>query len=94
MLTINEYFSGTVKSISFSSPESPATVGVISSGEYEFGTSQIEIMSILTGTLFVALPGSTEFLPYVGGQSFTVQAGKKFRVRAEKDVAYLCRYFD
>lgn len=93
MLKVNEYFSGNVKSVAFSAPESPATVGVIAPGEYEFGTSQTEIMSVLTGTLWVKLPDSDSFLPYVGGQSFTVVAGKKFRVRADKDVAYLCRYF-
>jgi purine/pyrimidine-nucleoside phosphorylase len=93
MLKVNEYFSGNVKSISFASLESQATIGVISPGEYEFSTSQTEIMSILTGTLYVSL-GSSSFLPYIGGQSFTVPAGQKFKVKAEKDVAYLCRYFD
>jgi purine/pyrimidine-nucleoside phosphorylase len=93
MLTVNEYFEGKVKSIGFQALESKATVGVIQAGEFEFGTSQTEIMSVLTGTLFVKLPGETNFLPYIAGQSFTVAAGNKFQVKCDGDVSYLCRYF-
>ncbi|HBF94201.1 MAG TPA: hypothetical protein DDX13_11120, partial [Marinobacter adhaerens] len=35
MLKVNEYFDGKAKSISFQTSTLPATVGVISPGEYE-----------------------------------------------------------
>ena len=48
MLKVNEYFEGNVKSISLTTGEGPATVGVMAKGSYEFGTSQKEIMIVTT----------------------------------------------
>jgi len=49
MFSVNEYFEGQVKSISFTTKEGPATIGVMAQGEYEFGTKNKEIMTIITG---------------------------------------------
>ena len=46
MFKVNEYFDGTVKSIAFDMTAGPATIGVMAAGEYEFGTSQLEIMHV------------------------------------------------
>ena len=54
MLKVNEYFGGTVKSIALKNHEGVATVGVMEEGEYEFGTSSIEHMTITSG-----VPGTT-----------------------------------
>ena len=35
MLKVNEYFDGKAKSIAFQSDDLPATIGVISPGEYD-----------------------------------------------------------
>ena len=58
MFKVNEYFDGKVKSIAFTSPEGPATVGVMAVGEYEFGTASVEIMSVISGAMEVKLPGA------------------------------------
>ena len=64
MLKVNEYFEGNVKSISLTTSEGPATVGVMAKGSYEFGTSQKEIMIVTTGVLKVKLPGQAEWKTY------------------------------
>lgn len=92
MIKTNEYFNGNVKSLSLAMSDGPATVGVIAPGEYEFGTSSKEIMSVVAGTLEVLLPGSTSWQKYPQGKAFEVATGQKFKVRAEADVAYLCLY--
>ncbi|MGA2680157.1 MAG: pyrimidine/purine nucleoside phosphorylase [Sedimentisphaerales bacterium] len=51
MFKVNEYFNGNVKSIGFKNTQCPATIGVIAPGEYEFGTSTVEIMTVITGKL-------------------------------------------
>jgi len=61
MLKVNEYFGGNVKSIAVENEEGVATVGVMEAGEYEFGTSTIEIMTITGGTLDVMLPGESQW---------------------------------
>jgi hypothetical protein len=92
MLKINDYFEGRVKSIAFQAAGGAATVGVIASGEFEFGTSTREIMTVISGVLSVSLPDAGAWRDYRAGETFTVEKDKKFRVRAAADAAYLCLY--
>jgi uncharacterized protein YaiE (UPF0345 family) len=92
MLKVNSYFDDQVKSISFQGETLPATVGVISAGEYTFQTSQHETMNIVSGALHVQLPNTVEWCNYVSGESFQIAADKEFSVKASDDVAYLCTY--
>jgi len=92
MFKVNEYFDGHVKSLAFQSAGGPATIGVMAPGEYEFGTSTVEIMTVVSGTLTVKLPGSEAWTAYKAGASFTVEAGKKFQLKVAADAAYLCLY--
>ncbi len=92
MLKVNEYFYGTVKSISFSNEEGNATVGVMEPGEYEFNTTSIEYMTIISGALSVLLPGADEWKIYGKGETFTVPANKKFQLEVAEQTAYCCFY--
>jgi len=92
MFKVNEYFDGKVKSLAFNSTEGPATVGVMAPGEYEFGTSTVEVMTVLSGVLTVKLPESEAWKDYRAGETFTVAAGKKFQLKVAADAAYLCLY--
>jgi hypothetical protein len=92
MFKVNEYFDGKVKSIAFTSPEGPATVGVMAPGEYEFGTSSVEIMSVISGAMDIQLPGSDAWKTIQAGESFEVAAKVKFGVRMQVETAYLCLY--
>ena len=92
MFDVNEYFDGNVKSIAFKGEKLPSTVGVMAPGEYEFGTSQNEVMTVISGALTVKLPGETEFKTYTSGSSFNVAANQSFDVKVEQDTAYLCTY--
>ena len=92
MFKVNEYFDGKVKSLAFQAAEGPATIGVMAAGDYEFGTSTVEIMTVVSGTLTVKLPGETAWKDYPAGRGFTVAAGKKFQLKVAADTAYLCLY--
>ena len=92
MFKVNEYFDGTVKSIAFTQAEGKATIGVMAPGEYEFGTSTIEIMTVISGTLSILQPGETEWKTYNKFESFEVAKDVKFRVKCTKDIPYLCLY--
>ncbi len=92
MFKVNEYFEGRVTSIAFQSADCPATVGVMAEGEYEFGTSKLEIMTVVSGKLTVKLPDRTDWQEFPAGSSFTVPAGRKFQLRVAEDSAYLCLY--
>jgi len=92
MFKTNEYYDGNVKSISLETQDGPATIGVMAAGEYNFGTSTIEHMTVTSGQLFVMLPGETEWKSYKPFETFIVAKGVTFKVKAESDSAYLCLY--
>ena len=92
MLKVNEYFGGTVKSIGFESATGPATVGVMVPGEYEFGTSSLEIMHVISGSLLVKLPGTNAWKDFGPGSRFEVAANSKFQLKVAVATAYLCEY--
>ena len=92
MPSVNSYFDDKVTSIAFQTATLPATVGVMEIGEYEFGTSEFETMSVVSGALTVKLPESSEWQTFAAGQQFTIEADKKFQVKVEVETAYLCTY--
>ncbi|MBF0194146.1 MAG: pyrimidine/purine nucleoside phosphorylase [Magnetococcales bacterium] len=92
MLEVNEYFNGTVKSIAFQTETLPATVGVMAPGEYEFGTSQKETMTVVSGALTVKLPGADSWQTFSQNKSFQVEANEKFQLKVTVATAYLCTY--
>ena len=92
MFKTNEYFDGKVKSIAFEMPEGPATSGVMAAGEYEFGTSTVEYMTVTSGVLRVKLPGSAEYKDFNQGETFIVPANEKFQLIVPADASYLCLY--
>ncbi len=92
MFPVNEYFDGKVKSIAFQSETLPATVGVMAPGDYEFGTSKKETMTVVSGALTVKLPGADAWRTFEPGQSFVVSANAKFQLKVAVDTAYLCIY--
>ena len=92
MFKVNSYFDGQVTSIAFQGEQLPATVGVMAAGEYEFGTSQHEVMTVISGALTVLLPGQTDWQLFSSGSVFEVPAHSKFQVKATTDTAYLCTY--
>lgn len=92
MLSTNEYFDGQVKSIGFQTATLPATVGVMAIGEYEFGTSEKEVMTVVSGALTVMLPGANEWKTFNAGDAFTVEAKQKFQLKVNVETAYFCTY--
>lgn len=92
MFKVNNYFEGKVTSLAFNPGNGPATVGVMAPGEYEFGTSSVEHMTVVSGLLTVKLPNSTEWKDFGAGTTFIVPKDSKFQLKVKVDTAYLCEY--
>lgn len=92
MFNVNEYFEGKVKSIAYMTSEGNATIGVMAAGEYEFGTSTVEYMTITSGTMDVLLPGESEWKTYKEFETFIVEKDVKFKVKVNGDTSYRCLY--
>ncbi len=92
MINVNEYFDGKVKSLALENNEGAVTCGVMLAGEYEFATSTVEYMTIVSGKLTVQLPGETEWKDYKPFETFIVDKDKRFKVKVEETTAYKCLY--
>lgn len=92
MFKTNEYFDGQVKSIAFNTKDGEATLGVMAAGEYEFGTSTVEYMTVTSGEMNVKLPGKEEWKVYSEFETFIVDKDVKFKVKVDSDTSYRCLY--
>jgi len=92
MFNVNEYFGGKVKSLAFHTGNESATIGVMAAGEYEFGTSTEEYMTVVSGAMQVMLPGETQWKIYHPFETFFVPKDVKFKVKMDSETAYLCLY--
>ena len=92
MLQVNEYFDGKVKSINTSNSKGNATAGVIEEGEYEFGTSTVEFMTVTHGEMDILIQGENEWKTFGVNETFRVEKNSSFKVIAKESVSYICRY--
>ena len=90
----NVYFDGNVTSRSIIFADgSRKTLGVMLPGEYEFNTSEKEIMEIIAGDLVcILLPGSAEWRAVRDGETFEVAVDSSFKLRVRKLTDYCCSY--
>ena len=92
MFNVNEYFDGKVKSLGFENKDGAVTIGVMAAGEYEFGTSTVEYMTVTSGRMTVMLPRETVWKTYNEYETFVVEKDTKFQVRVDESTAYKCVY--
>ena len=89
----NVYFDGNVTSRSIIFADgSRKTLGIMLPGDYEFNTSEKEIMEILAGDLDVLLPGANEWRAVRGGEKFEVGANSSFKLRVSSLTDYCCSF--
>ncbi|MBP7736626.1 MAG: pyrimidine/purine nucleoside phosphorylase [Spirochaetes bacterium] len=89
----NIYFNGGVTSRTVLFPDgSKKTLGVMLPGEYEFNTSDKEIMEIFSGDMDVMLPGAGTWKTVKGGESFDVPANSKFQLKVKSISDYCCSF--
>lgn len=89
----NVYFDGNVTSRSIIFADgSKKSLGIMLPGEYEFNTSEKEIMEIFSGDLDVLLPGADEWGAIKDGETFVVPPQSKFKLRVKRLTDYCCSF--
>src|SRR5512135_2104060 len=89
----NVYFEGKVTSRTVLFGDgSKKTLGVMLPGEYEFNTSDKEVMEIISGELEVLIKGEPDWKTVKGGESFEVPANSKFGLKVRKVTDYCCSF--
>ncbi|KOO04859.1 pyrimidine/purine nucleoside phosphorylase [Vibrio nereis] len=92
MIKVNSYFEDSVKSLGFAQGEEQSSVGVMTAGEYTFGTAAPERMTVVKGEMIVKLAGENDWVTYQAGESFNVEGDSSFELRLPVTTAYLCEY--
>ncbi|MAI42044.1 MAG: hypothetical protein CMP95_06275 [Gammaproteobacteria bacterium] len=92
MFDVNQYFEGRVTSVAFQTSTLPATIGVMKPGEYTFNTNAIETITVVSGSLVVQLPESSEWRTFNVDDHFIVATDKAFNLQVTEETAYLCTY--
>ncbi len=89
----NVYFDGKVTSRTIIFADgSKKTLGVMLPGEYEFNTTDKEIMEIMSGELGVLFSGEKSWKTIRAGESFEVPAKSTFRLRVKTISDYCCSF--
>jgi uncharacterized protein YaiE (UPF0345 family) len=89
----NVYFDGKVTSRTVLFEDgSKKTLGIMQPGEYEFSTSDRELMEIILGELSVLLPGESEWQEIKAGESFEVEGNSKFKMKVKTLTDYCCSF--
>jgi purine/pyrimidine-nucleoside phosphorylase len=89
----NVYFGGQVTSrtVKFSDG-STKTLGIMMPGDYEFNTSEKELMEILAGEVQIQLPGQGDWRTVGAGDSFEVAGQSSFKIKVTALADYCCSY--
>jgi len=88
----NIYFDGKCVSHTVTLPDGVRkSVGVILPSTLRFDLSTKEIMEVVEGTAHVRINGQAE-KAFTTGQSWIVEAGGYFVIRAEQPVHYVCHF--
>jgi len=89
----NVYFDGKVVSRTITLQDgSVKTLGYMMPGEYDFNTAAAEVMEILDGQLDVLLPGSSDWLAVIGGESFDIPENSNFQLKVHQAADYCCSF--
>ncbi len=88
----NIYYDGKVTSRTVNlSDGTTQSLGIMLPGEYTFGTSQAEIMEMLSGELDIRLPGE-DWKTLNTPETFNVPANSSFDLKIKTVTDYCCSY--
>jgi len=87
----NSYFEGKVQSLGLDTEKGNATVGVMKKGTYQFSTSTVETIIVVSGVMNIKLING-EWTKYTEQEKFEVPANSKFDIVCDRDAAYICYY--
>jgi uncharacterized protein YaiE (UPF0345 family) len=89
----NIYFSGKVTSRTLVFPDgSKKNLGIMQPGEYEFNTTEKELMEIISGEIEVLVGGDSQWQRFHEGQAFEVEENSSFRIKVNTLTDYCCSF--
>lgn len=92
MYELRKYHGDKVQSLTYEDNTIAFSVGIISEGEYQFGSIKKEIFNVTLGSISSWVEGNESWKEYLKGDSFTIPSQKNFKLRVEGISSYICFY--
>lgn len=92
MYELKKYHGDRVMSLTYDTEDQSFSIGIISPGEYQFGSIRREIFTVTSGKIMSWVEGNGEWKSCGPGQSFVIPEYKNFKLRVENVSTYICYY--
>lgn len=92
MYELRTYHGDKVQSLTYDDGKVAFSVGIISPGEYQFGSIKEEIFKVNHGLIYAWSEGDKEWKAFNIGETFVIPASKNFSLKVETTSAYICHY--
>lgn len=92
MYELRKYHGDRVQSLTYDDDGLSFSVGIISTGEYQFGSVREEIFTVTHGAIAAWMEGGEDYRVYNVGETFVVPASRNFNMKVSETSAYICYY--
>jgi len=92
MFELRKYHGDRVMSLTYEDENENFSVGIISPGEYEFGSIKSEKYVVTSGEISCWVEGFNKWVAYRKNETFRVSIRKNFKLSVKKTSTYLCYY--
>ncbi len=92
MYQLKKYHGDKVQSLTHDDGKLAFSVGIISPGEYEFGSIKKEIFSVTHGSISWWFDGEDNWKTANKEQGFEIHGHKNFKLKVSEVSAYICYY--
>jgi len=92
MYQLRKYYGDKVQSLTYDNGELAFSVGIISPGEYEFGSIKKEVFKVIHGNISFWFDGEDDWKAAAEEEKFEVPGHKNFKLKTNEVSAYICYY--
>lgn len=92
MFELKKYHGDKVQSLTYEDNQENFSVGIITPGDYHFGSLKNERNIVIHGVISVWIEGDDEWKVYTEGKSFSIPVSKNFRFKVDQTSSYICYY--
>lgn len=92
MFELKKYHGNRVMSLTYEDENNSFSVGVIASGEYEFGAIKSEVFTVTSGEISSWAEGNETWTKHGVNETFRIPERNNFKLSVEKISSYICFY--
>ena len=92
MFELRKYHGDRVMSLTYEDDAQSFSVGILSPGEYQFGSIRSELFTVTSGAISLKVENNEKWTTHAEKENFAVPERKNFTLRVDKVSTYICYY--